>query len=52
MVYGYFRQAAILQQIYFRFYNGQTSDKRFGKFAQAVQVLGEVCRQLIAKSSL
>ena len=48
MVYGYFRVAVILQQIYFRYFHGQTQDERFRTFGVATQRLGEHCRQLIA----
>jgi aminoglycoside phosphotransferase (APT) family kinase protein len=48
LVYGYWRVAVILQQIYFRYFNGQTSDQRFRNFGTAVQHLGEHCQRLIA----
>ena len=51
-VYGYFRNAVILQQIYYRYFNGQTKDPRFATFGFAVTILGDHCRQLIAASSL
>lgn len=46
-VYGYWRVAVILQQIYYRYYHGQTKDPRFKTFGGAVQMLGEHCRKLI-----
>ena len=46
-VFGYWRVAVILQQIYYRYYHGQTKDQRFKHFARAVQNLGGHCRQLI-----
>jgi aminoglycoside phosphotransferase (APT) family kinase protein len=51
-VYGYFRNAVIIQQIYYRFYHGQTKDQRFAGFGQAVRILLDHCRGLIAASSL
>ena len=51
-VYGYFRNAVILQQIYYRFYHGQTSDQRFARFALGVKTLCQHCRTLIAASNL
>jgi aminoglycoside phosphotransferase (APT) family kinase protein len=51
-VYGYFRNAVILQQIYYRYFHGQTRDPRFATFGLAVTILGDHCRQLIAASSL
>ena len=47
LVCGYWRVAVILQQIYYRYFNGQTSDQRFAGFGQAVQNLGEHCQRLI-----
>lgn len=48
LVYGYFRNAVILQQIYYRYFHGQTQDQRFKNFGNIVQQLGEHCRTLIA----
>ena len=48
LVYGYWRNAVILQQIYYRYYHGQTQDRRFKYFGQAVQRLGEQCQRLIS----
>lgn len=50
LVYGYFRLAAILQQIYYRYYHGQTQDERFAVFADAVRVLEDACERIIAGS--
>jgi len=47
LVYGYWRNTVILQQIYYRYFNGQTQDQRFKHFGIAVQHLGEHCRRLI-----
>jgi aminoglycoside phosphotransferase (APT) family kinase protein len=47
-VYGYWRLAVILQQIYFRYFNGQTQDTRFATFGKSAQQLGEHCRRLIS----
>jgi len=51
-VYGLFRLAAIVQQIYTRYYHGQTADKRFAMFGQAANYLQMRCEKLISKSSL
>ncbi|MEH6582547.1 MAG: phosphotransferase family protein [Halioglobus sp.] len=51
-VYGYFRNAVIIQQIYYRFYHGQTKDARFAGFCHAVKILCDRCRMLIAQSDL
>lgn len=46
-VYGVFRLGVILQQIYYRFYHGQTKDQRFASFGKMVQLLEEQCRELL-----
>lgn len=38
-VFGLFRLAVIAQQIYYRYYHGQTRDERFGSLIGAVKVL-------------
>lgn len=48
LVYGYWRNTVILQQIYYRYFHGQTQDQRFRYFGIAVQNLGEHCRLLIS----
>ncbi len=47
LVYGYWRFAVILQQIYYRYFNGETSDQRFKTFGVTVQHLGQHCQRLI-----
>ena len=47
LVYGYWRLAVILQQIYYRYYHGQTQDERFKRFGMQTQLLGNHCRGLI-----
>jgi aminoglycoside phosphotransferase (APT) family kinase protein len=39
VVFGYFKLAAILQQIYARWKNGQTEDERFADFGERVLTL-------------
>ncbi len=39
MVFGYFKLAVILQQIYARWHNGQTKDERFATFNERVENL-------------
>jgi len=46
-VYGYWRVGVILQQIYYRYFHGQTQDQRFRSFGAATQSLGEHCQYLI-----
>jgi aminoglycoside phosphotransferase (APT) family kinase protein len=52
MVYGYWRIGVILQQIYYRYFHGQTQDKRFASFGMAAQHLGEHCQRLIGFPNL
>jgi aminoglycoside phosphotransferase (APT) family kinase protein len=47
-VYGYWRNTVIIQQIYYRFFHGQTHDQRFRIFGQLVQSLGEHCQSFIS----
>jgi len=50
--FGLFRLAVIAQQIYYRFFHGQTRDKRFEAFIWGVHALDKTVRQSIDKSSL
>lgn len=50
-VLGVFKLAVILQQIYYRFMRGQTSDPRFQNFDQRVDALIEVAATLTGKLS-
>ena len=50
--FGLFRLAVIAQQIYYRFYHGQTKDKRFEAFIFGVHALDKTVRLNIEKSSL
>jgi len=45
--FGLFRLAVIAQQIYYRFYHGQTRDQRFGMLIFAVHVLEKKARQVM-----
>jgi aminoglycoside phosphotransferase (APT) family kinase protein len=51
-VYGLFRLASIAQQIYYRYYHGQTRDGRFGRLGQAVHVLEATARRAMARRTL
>ena len=42
-VYGLFRLAVIIQQIYYRFFHGQTKDERFAGFGFAAKYLEQRC---------
>jgi len=50
--FGLFRLAAIAQQIYYRFYHGQTKDKRFEAMILGVQALEKAARLNIERSDL
>jgi aminoglycoside phosphotransferase (APT) family kinase protein len=39
MVFGYFKLAAIIQQIYARWKKGQTKDERFATFGERVRTV-------------
>lgn len=51
-IYGLFRLAGIVQQIYYRYYHGQTADKRFAPFVQMNALLEQMALGVIARSSL
>lgn len=48
-VFGIFRLAGIIQQIYYRYYNKQTSNPAFKNFWIVVHVLNAKCLKLIAQ---
>jgi aminoglycoside phosphotransferase (APT) family kinase protein len=50
--FGLFRLAVIIQQIYYRFYHGQTQDERAGGYARGLPVLERAARGVIDKSRL
>ena len=47
-VLGVFKLAVILQQIYFRFWKGQTTDERFRHFDKRVRALVDIAHGLLA----
>ena len=49
--FGVFKLAVILQQIYYRFWRGQTTDERFRNFDQRVSVLTRLAAQMMEKIS-
>lgn len=51
-VYGVFRLAVILQQIYYRYYHGQSKNPAFASFAGRTNLLGGYARQLIESSNI
>jgi aminoglycoside phosphotransferase (APT) family kinase protein len=48
--FGLFRLAVIAQQIYYRYYHGQTSDERFKRLVFAAHALEKACKDLIKRS--
>lgn len=51
-VYGLFRLAGIIQQIYLRYYHGQTRDPRFAPFVHMNKLLEQMSLQVIDRSTL
>lgn len=51
-IYGLFRLAGIIQQIYYRFYHGQSKNPQFATFGQMANYLEQRCLGLMAQSSL
>jgi len=50
--FGLFRLAVIAQQIYKRYYQGLTKDKRFGMLIFAVRVLEKAALNVIEKTKI
>jgi aminoglycoside phosphotransferase (APT) family kinase protein len=50
--FGLFRLAVIIQQIYYRFYHGQTQNQRVKKYAQGIPILERAAKEVIARSDL
>ncbi|MBW1989021.1 MAG: phosphotransferase family protein [Deltaproteobacteria bacterium] len=50
LVFGLFRLMGIAQQIYYRYYHGQTKDKRFEQFIFAVHILEKAAMQEMKKA--
>ena len=51
-VYGIWRLAVIIQQIYYRYYHGQTEDPRFKTYSGMVNALGNLARHKIKTGEL
>ena len=50
LVYGVFRLAVILQQIYYRYFHGQTRNPNFVDFGRRVNYLQQRCERLIEQA--
>jgi len=50
--FGLFRLAVIAQQIYFRYYHGQTQDQRFARLPRSVRALLARAEKVMGKASL
>ena len=46
-VFGLFRLGVIAQQIYYRYFHGQTTNEAYARFGPAAQYLEARCRQII-----
>ena len=47
LCFGLFRLAVIIQQIYYRYYHGQTKDERFKSFIFGVHVLIKAAARIV-----
>jgi aminoglycoside phosphotransferase (APT) family kinase protein len=47
--FGVFKLSVIIQQIYYRYWRGQTTDERFAHFDQRVTALIEKCTQMVER---
>ena len=52
LIYGVFRLVVIMQQIYYRYYHGQTRDQRFAGFVDIINYLDSHLQNRIAESRL
>jgi aminoglycoside phosphotransferase (APT) family kinase protein len=52
LCFGYFKLAAIAQQIYYRYFHGQTRDPRFQKFGYVVGILEKAATTIMERSGL
>jgi aminoglycoside phosphotransferase (APT) family kinase protein len=50
--FGYFKLAVIVQQIYYRYYHGQTQDTRFQGMGYVVGILEKAAMRIIERSKL
>jgi Predicted aminoglycoside phosphotransferase len=50
--FGIFRLAVIAQQIYYRYYNGQTKDERFKVLINAVTILETIAKEVIRNTTI
>jgi aminoglycoside phosphotransferase (APT) family kinase protein len=46
-VYGLFRLAVIVQQIYYRFHHGQTKNREFASFVYVTHILEKRCLRML-----
>ena len=51
-VFGLFRLAVIAQQIYYRYFHGQTTNEMFALFGPGVQILDRRIAELLAMSAI
>ncbi len=51
-VFGLFRFAVIVHQIYKRYYEGKTQDQRFAMYGQGAMLLNQVALEVIKQSDL
>ena len=51
-LFGLFRMLVVIQQMYFRFHQGQTRDSRFKDIVQGVAILNDIALRIIGQSDL
>jgi len=52
LIFGLFRLAVIIQQIYYRYHHGQTRNPEFAEFGEVAKYLEQRCLRLIDQSRL
>jgi aminoglycoside phosphotransferase (APT) family kinase protein len=50
--FGLFRLAVIAQQIYYRYYHGQTKDERFKAMIMGVMIIEKAALNIIERSEI
>ncbi|MBU2549370.1 MAG: phosphotransferase family protein [Proteobacteria bacterium] len=51
-LFGLFRMLVVVQQMYYRYYQGQTKDQRFKDLHQFVSIMDKLAREVMSRSDL
>ena len=51
-LFGLFRMLVVIQQMYYRYYHGQTKDERFKDMFMIVLLIDKLAREIVARSDL